>query len=319
MPEIPESTPQVKIFNRPVTQREAVEAFKRLKPVREDQPELIRFSLGPRIEHFTLLIAFIMLAVTGLAQTFDNVTLGQQFLLFWGGLETVQRIHRLFALVLLGLSVYHLLNILDSYFVRRQVSKLLPEKSDLEHLVQFLTLNKLPLFERYSFDEKFVYWVTVVAVSVLSITGLGLWFPTWVTLVLPGSYFQYAVAIHRWQAIFAVTVVLTLHTYQVFLRKRNLSIFTGRMSIEDMQEDHPVELAQLEKLADLAQSGILPKVVEFSVEERRFKRIIIIEDKTEEEFDEDEDEAPVEAKDEGNLAMAENRATIPLADGEAGR
>jgi cytochrome b subunit of formate dehydrogenase len=256
-----------------------------------------------------------MLAITGLTQTFDNVALGQQLMLALGGLEAVQQVHHLFALFLCGLALVHALNFLDSLFVRRQVSKLLPTKSDWEHFVQFLRLNKLPLFERYSFDEKFVYWVIVIAVGVLTLTGLGLWFPTWVTLVLPGSYFQYAAAIHRWQAIFVVIVILSLHTYQVLLRKRNFSIFTGRISLEDMQEDHPVELAYLEKLAALVQEGVLPKTVEFAVEERHPRKIYIY---VEPEPDEDdEDEAHIEAGQVGQPETAEEKANLHMADGEA--
>jgi cytochrome b subunit of formate dehydrogenase len=270
-----ESMPQTKSFNRPVSKREAVDAFKRLEPMRGGRPELIRFTLWPRIEHLILMITFGVLALTGLLQTFDNLVPVRQFLLLLGGLEAVQQIHHLFGLILCGLAVFHTLNILDGFFVRRETGKLLPEKSDFGHFIQYLTSNKLPLFERYSFDEKFVYWATFIGVGVLSITGLSMWFPTWITVVLPGSFFPYAVVIHRWQAIFAVVVIALLHTYQVLLRKKNISIFTGRMSIDDMREDHPVELAYLEKLANLVQAGGLPKSIEFTVEEHSPKKIYI--------------------------------------------
>jgi cytochrome b subunit of formate dehydrogenase len=316
MSDTSEPTRQVKVFNRPVSQREAVEAFKRLHFVRQGQPEVIRFWLGQRIEHLLLLVSFGGLALTGLAQTFDNFVLGRQLLLSLGGLESAQRVHHLFALVLGALSIYHALNILDSVFVRRQISKLLPEKSDS----QFLTLNKLPLFDRYSFDEKFVYWVVFFSVGILGLTGLSLWFPTWVTLVLPGSYFQYATAIHRWQAIFAVTVLVLLHTYQVLLRKRNFSIFTGRISLEDMQEDHPAELAYLEKVSEQVQTGVLPKTIEFTVEERIPRKVYVYVEPEHAEEDDEEYKALVRAAKEKDQKKAAGRKTKqPVADGEAAK
>jgi len=302
MSKTPELTPTSRFFNRPVSKREAVDALKRMGPVQNGRQELIRFTLWQRLEHLILMITFSVLAVTGLSQTFDNLASVRQLELLLGGLEGVQQIHHLFGLILCGLAIFHALNILDSFFVRQEPGKMLPQKSDFEHFLQYFTLKKLPLFERYSFDEKFVYWVTLIAVGVLSVTGLSMWFPAWVTIVLPGSFFPYAVVIHRWQTIFVVIVILVLHIYQVLLRKKNFSIFTGRISIEDMLEDHPVELAYLEKLSALVQTGSLPKTIEFTVEERSPKKIYI--------------NAEPEQKPE---VVTENEITRQVADGETAK
>lgn len=275
MPKIQEATPQTKSFKRSVSKREVIDAFNRLEPMRQGKSELVRFRLWRRIEHLILMITFGVLALTGLAQTFDNHASIRRLLFLFGGLEAVQQIHHVFGLVLCGLVVVHVWSLLDSYFVRREPGRMLPGKNDFEHFIQYFISKKLPLFERYSFDEKFIYWATLISVGILSVTGISMWFPTWVTIVLPGSFYPYAVALHRWQVVLAVVVVLILHTYQVLLRKKNFSIFTGRISIDDMREDHPVDFAYLETSAALDQSGRFPKPIEFTVEEHAPKKIYV--------------------------------------------
>ena len=272
MPETPKTIRSTRIYIRPVTHRQAVEAFNNLQPVREGLSELIRFSVGRRIQHLILMISVSALAVTGLVQTFDNTRIGQALLILLGGLEGTRKIHHFFALILIGLAVYHFLNVLDGYFVKRLPASMLPVKSDLRHIFQMLTFNlgltrKLPIFDRYSFDEKFVYWVTAITVVILSLSGLVLWFPYLVTQVLPGSFYLFAGALHRWQAIFIVVVILLLHIYQVLLRKQNFSIFNGRMPLSEMKADHPVELAFLERAATLTETKKMPVMVKFSIDE----------------------------------------------------
>jgi hypothetical protein len=58
------------------------------------------------------------------------------------------------------------------------------------------------------------------------------------------------------------------------LRKKNFSVFSGKMSVQDMAEDHPVELAYLENAASLAGERTLPKEVVFYVEEQFVQRDI---------------------------------------------
>lgn len=319
MPKTQGATPQVKVFRRPVSKREAADALKRLEPVRKGRSELVRFSFWRRIEHLILMFTFCVLAVTGLVQTFDNHLSVRRLLFLFGGLESIQQIHHVFGLILCGLVILHVWNLLDSYFVRQEPGILLPGSSDLKHFFQYFTSKKLPLFERYSFDEKFTYWVTLIAVGILSVTGLSMWFPAWVTIVLPGSFFPYAVALHRWQAILAVVVILTLHIYQTLVRKKNFSIFTGRMSIDDMREDHPVELAYLEKLAALAESGSLPKSVEFTVEEHSPKKIYVSakpEPKKGKAETVEHAEVTEAAQDE---TAANSGATLQMVDGEAAK
>lgn len=302
MSETPEPTRPTLTFQRTVSRREAGRAFKRLASFQQGQ--VVRFGLGARLEHLLLLVTVAGLAVTGFVQTFITTDLARQILLALGGLEAVQGYHHLFGLVLIALGIYHGLNVLDSLFVRRESGTLLPGASDFQQILANLKLNlglskKLPLYDRYSFDEKFIYWVSVIAVGVMAVTGLVLWFPVYVTQILPGSFYPYATVFHRWQAVFLVAVVLLLHIYQVLLRTLNFSIFTGKLSLQEMEIEHPVELAYLKQAAAVAHAKNWPQTIRFSVEERLAHQTVTVI----EEFYEDEEEVePVEIAPEAPVA-----------------
>ena len=263
---------QIKKFSRPVTRRAVLEAAKNMAPVKDGQRYLIRFAVGNRILHLVVMTSVFVLAITGLTQSFDTTRPAQAILVLLGGLEGTQQIHHFFALILMAAAIYHLALVVDGVFVRLQPAVMLPGPQDFANLFQMVAFNlgltkKLPQNDRYSFDEKFVYWVTVIAVVILSLTGLIMWFPSIATQILPGSAYLYATTLHRWQAIFVLTIMIFLHLYQVLVRRQNFSIFNGQISLADMKTEHPVELAYLKKAAPLAEMENLPKNVKFSVEE----------------------------------------------------
>lgn len=260
-------------FKLSVSWRDALEAAERMRPMHNGQPYIIRFTRSVRVQHFIAMLAFMALAITGLARAFDDTRLGQILVRLMGGLEQARQIHYLFALLLAVLAVYHTVDAADSYFVRRIRAVMLPTRQDWKDFVQVLLLNlgksnKLPLYDRYSYEEKGVYWSVALSVLLLGFSGLVMWFPAHISHVIPWQIYPYAVVLHRWVAIFVVAVVALAHTYQVLLRKRNLSIFTGRMTLDDMRAEHPVELAYLERAEKLTNETQWPQELKFHVTER---------------------------------------------------
>lgn len=101
----------------------------------------------------------------------------------------------------------------------------------------------------------------------LGITGLMQWFPVATTYYLPGWIIPVGRAIHKWQAVFLVAVMITWHLYHSCIKKLNTSIFTGMLSLEDMQSEHPLELAYLEHAAALTNNSTWPVLAEIPLEE----------------------------------------------------
>jgi hypothetical protein len=84
---------------------------------------------------------------------------------------------------------------------------------------------------------------------VMSVTGLSLVWPELVTTYLPGIVIAVTRTIHGYEATFAVLVVILWHTWGVILRPEvfplDTSIFTGKISLERLKEEHRAEYERL--------------------------------------------------------------------------
>lgn len=257
-------------ITRFVNEREANAALQRLKTAKDGSAYVERFTLLARLLHFLLLVAVTGLAFTGLAQIFYANALGRFMLSLLGGLDKTQSIHHALAILLGVLVIFHILDILESLFVRGQRPAMLPRTIDFQAFFQMQLFNlglskKQPRFDRYSYEEKAVYWLLTLGILVLGLTGILQWFPIQVTEFLPGIVIPYAGIIHRWEAILVILVVFVWHLYQVLFRKPDGSIFSGKKTRADMQMEHPLELEYLEKAAATAGSPSWPVRIELNL------------------------------------------------------
>lgn len=283
------STPAMKKQNQPkyaikryISRREALEAYRRLNDAPAEY--VLRFPLGLRAEHFLLIISFTMLALTGLSQTYYQTAIGDFILGLFGGIDAIRQVHHAFAFLLGAQSIYHVGLFIYKLVVYRQISGIWPEISDLVHLLQVLRLNlgitkAFPFFGRYTFEEKVEYWALVWGTIVMGVSGVMQWFPVQVTKILPGWAIPVAQTLHRLEAILAVLAISIWHTYHTVLKSRNTSIFTGYMSIEEMENEHPLELAYLKSASKAAGSKTWPVLIEIptrlhrsSVQEQSLER-----------------------------------------------
>lgn len=240
-------------------EREINALQKRFITMKDGSLAILRFPPLLRWLHGLTLLAITGLAFTGLAQILHNNFLGKFMLTLLGGLDTTQVIHHYFAALLVIPVVLHVLDMLETFFVRRQAPGMLPAWQDLKDAGDTVAFDlglrqSQPDFKRYSFEQKSVYWLVALGVLLQGLTGLVKLFPIQVTELLPGISIPYAGILHRWTAILIMIVVFIWHLYQVHLRQRNLSILNGRMSLEEMRTSHPLELADL--LAKASRLGV---------------------------------------------------------------
>jgi formate dehydrogenase gamma subunit len=120
----------------------------------------------------------------------------------------------------------------------------------------FISKNK-PVAGKYNFEEKFTYWFIFVAVGIMVITGLIIWFPIAVTRVLPGAAVPASKLAHSTEAVVAAVFVIVWHFFHVLLQRLNLSMFTGRISDEEMRTYHTREYERLtgEKVGETKPGG----------------------------------------------------------------
>lgn len=209
-----------------------------------------RFTSGQRVEHALLILTFTVLLLTGLPQRYRSTVLSQQILSTPERLELVQDIHHVTAFVLILEAIYHLGRGVMLLVQRRLPADIFPTWRDVLDAVAmvryllFLTDQK-PRYGKYNFEQKFTYWLLFLAIGILGISGLILWFPITFTRILPGGIIPAAKFAHSTEAVITAIFVVLWHFYHVHFQRLNLSIFTGRLSEQEMRDHHPIEYDRL--------------------------------------------------------------------------
>lgn len=209
-----------------------------------------RFHWTQRIAHAILFTSFTLLALTGLPQKYPLSDWGQFLVKTFGGIETTRLIHHVCAVILMFLTIYHLLDIGYKILVRRVPLTMLPGVKDIRDALQAFGYNlgivkERPQMGRYSFEEKMEYWALVWGIAIMGLTGFMMWNPIATTKILPGEIVPAAKAAHGGEALLAVAAIVIWHMYGVHIKRFNKSMFTGKMSEEEMLHEHPLELAEI--------------------------------------------------------------------------
>lgn len=222
----------------------------------------LRFPVTYRVEHWILVATFTTLAVTGLVQKFPMAGVSDGILRLLGGIDTTRVIHHTAAVILMLEAVYHIGAVGFRVFVRRTRLSMLPTITDVRAAVQALLFNLglskvRPQQGRFTFEEKVEYWAVVWGTLVMAITGFMMWNPIAATRLLPGEIVPAAKAAHGAEAVLAVLAIIIWHIYHVHVREFNKSMFGGRLTEEEMIEEHPLELADLK--AGVAERPLDPR------------------------------------------------------------
>jgi len=223
-----------------------VEAEKTAK-VDIKKERVLRFTPAQRAEHIILMVTFIVLSVTGLAQRYYTAGWGEWFILTFGGIEYVRLIHRAFSVVFILQALYHLVYVAYSFFIKHRKMTMVPTLKDFRDVITELKYSfnfgdQPPEFGRFDFRQKFEYWGLLFGSFVIITTGLILAFPVAATRILPGQMVAASVEFHGFEATLAVLTVVIFHLYDVMFRPgifpADTTIFTGRISVERMMEEH---------------------------------------------------------------------------------
>jgi formate dehydrogenase gamma subunit len=209
-----------------------------------------RFTLNQRWEHAILFLSVAGLLFTGLPQKYQTTGWGQWIISSPERLEQIQQIHHIFALLLIAGVLYHLIRGISLMARRRLPGEIFPTWQDLRDAWQmlkyllFLTRKK-PVYGKFNFEQKFTYWFLFFGIGILVLSGLVLWFPLFITRFLPGGIIPAAYLAHSNEAIVAAVFIVIWHFYHVHLQRLNLSIFTGRLSEDELREYHTAEFQRL--------------------------------------------------------------------------
>lgn len=220
-----------------------------------------RFPLARRIEHWIMMLSFTTLAITGLPQRFSSSTISIAFVSMLGGIEVLRTIHHIAAIVMMLGTAWHLLVFGYLSYVRRTRLTMLPTLQDMKDGWQALLYNigrakTPPQMGRYTFEEKMEYWAFVWGAIIMGVTGFMMWNPITTARFLPGEVIPAAKAAHGGEALLAVLAIIVWHMYGVHIKRFNRSMFTGKMTEEEMLHEHPLELADIK--AGMAERELEP-------------------------------------------------------------
>ena len=223
-----------------------------------------RFPLARRIEHWVMMLSFTTLAITGLPQRFPASELSIAFVYILGGIETLRIIHHFAAIVMMLGTAWHILVFGYLSYVRRTRFTMLPTLQDVKDGWQALLYNigltkTPPQMGRYTFEEKMEYWAFVWGAIIMGLTGFIMWNPISTARFLPGEVIPAAKAAHGGEALLAVLAIIIWHMYGVHIKRFNRSMFTGRMTEEEMIHEHPLELADIK--AGIAERPLDPEAL----------------------------------------------------------
>lgn len=206
-----------------------------------------RMDRSQRVQHATLALSFIILAITGFALKFPDSWIGKCL----GSNEAFRRwSHRIAGVVLLGVGLYHLFYLFARPEGRRLFRDLLPVKKDAADLatnVQYLAglKSEKAQIARFGYAEKMEYWAVIWGTVIMGVTGLMIWFKMDVTRFAPRWLVDVAVTIHYYEAILACLAIVVWHFYHVIfdadVYPLNSACWNGKVSRHWQQEEHPLE------------------------------------------------------------------------------
>jgi cytochrome b subunit of formate dehydrogenase len=234
---------------------------KRLTP---KQRAYIRFEPIHRVLHVIVIVSFLGLALTGLPLKYDEYGWAQKLATALGGFDSTRVWHRVCAVATLFYFSAHLAWMARKVWEMRTQrvrwrtivfgpDSPVPNLRDVQDFLRmvrwFVGLGPKPVFERWTYWEKFDYWAVFWGVGVIGLSGLMLWFRNAFLLFLPGEALNIAKIIHSEEALLATGFIFAIHFFNTHFRPEkfpmDLSILVGLCSEEELREERPEFLARL--------------------------------------------------------------------------
>jgi formate dehydrogenase gamma subunit len=223
---------------------------KKIVAHRRQERSINRLTVNQRVQHWLLLTSFIALVLSGFALQYPD-----SWLAWVLGSEYLRRIiHRIAAVVMLVVGVYHLGYLALSKEGQSWTRDMLPRRKDIQDVIgnfgYYLGVSKVrPKIARFGYAEKAEYWAVVWGTIIMGLTGLMIWFKLGVFAFLPRWAIDIALAIHFYEAVLATLAIIVWHFYQVIFDPGvypiNFAFLDGRMSEEHYKEEHELAYEEL--------------------------------------------------------------------------
>jgi cytochrome b subunit of formate dehydrogenase len=238
-------------------------------------PHIQRFTVVDRLTHLTVILSFMLLALTGLPLMHPRTAWARALTGFFGGVRTMHLIHLVNAGITFGYFLFHLGYLAWRVLVRKQrfrvlgVDSLVPTWTDIKDILDnfrwFLYLGPQPKMDRWTYWEKFDYWAVFWGVAIIGVSGLMVAAPVLFTRFVPGIWLNAAFVVHSEEAVLATGFIFIFHFFHNHLRPEkfpiDVSILTGRVPLERFKEERPLQFQRLVSEGRLESSIVPPPSV----------------------------------------------------------
>jgi formate dehydrogenase gamma subunit len=227
-------------------------------PSGHGEEQIVRFDTHLKIQHYCIMIGVTLAGIIGLAQAFPDWSVGRWFLEgIWGGLEAKRHFHHYFAYIVDFTVFYFIFYLIYKFFIKKEkLLAMLPTFQDLKdmmimNLYIFGLRKKEPKYGRYTFGQKIDFFLILIGIPILSLTGLSMYYTTVSSHILPPMGIALCAVIHRSVAIFLAWFVLSVHLYYAHLAPGlfpvNTVILTGKMSRARYEYLFPLDYERLQE------------------------------------------------------------------------
>ncbi len=233
-----------------------------LAPVKHFQ----RFKPLWRVAHLCFALSVMTLVLTGMAVFYGDTEWAKDIMGLFGTPHAAGIVHRVAATVMLSIFFTQLVYFAVTLWKKRKTwdwfgpNSLVPRLQDGYDAVAmfkwFFGKGPRPVFDRWTYWEKFDYWAVFWGMGIIGGSGFMLAFPNATASILPGWVFNVATLIHGEEAFLAAVFLFTVHFFNNHLRPDKLPppdivMFTGAVPIEEFEREHGLEYQRLKDSGEL--------------------------------------------------------------------
>lgn len=220
-----------------------------------------RFPALWRVAHLLFALSLMILTLTGMPLFYPDAAWAPWVMRALGGPEVAGLIHRVNAVIFAAVFFWHLFYVVLRVWQRRATFRwfgpdsLIPNLQDGKDMLAmfkwFFGKGPRPVFDHWTYWEKFDYWAPFWGVTIIGVSGLMMWLPGITGSFLPGWVFNVAAIFHGEEAFLAVVFLFTVHFFNNHFRPDKFPLevvmFTGSMPLAHYQREHALEYARLMK------------------------------------------------------------------------
>jgi predicted CXXCH cytochrome family protein len=226
-----------------------------------------RFGPVWRIAHLVFALSVMTLVLTGMAVFYGETSWAKVIMGLFGSPRVAAFVHRVAAGLMLGIFFLHLVYVVFRLgrnwktFNWFGPNSLVPRWQDLWDAIAmfkwFFGKGPRPMFDRWTYYEKFDYWAVFWGMGIIGGSGMMLAFPSVTAAILPGWIFNIATLVHGEEAFLAAVFLFTVHFFNNHFRPDKMPppdivMFTGAVALEEFKREHTLEYNRLVKTGELA-------------------------------------------------------------------